>query len=125
MWFWLYVRATLASPIGSPLLQLIQYFRHGALNPQRLLDFISGEVRILAVLQEARLLVLANKPDKCFRVRLPIFRKAFEILEHGVEASPAEESHSVFGVLVKVGVEDALIHEIRLTLDREQEPAEI
>ena len=36
-----------------------------------------------------------------------------------------EQGHSILGVLVKVGIEDALIHEVGLTLDWEQHPAQI
>ncbi len=36
-----------------------------------------------------------------------------------------EESHRILGVLVKVRVEDALIHEVGFALDGEQHPAQV
>ena len=58
-------------------------------------------------------------------IGLPIFREAFEIFEDSKNAGGREESHCILGVLVEVGVEDALILEVGLPVDLENLPAQI
>src|SRR5919107_3118684 len=99
------------------LLQLIEHFRHRALHLQRLLDFISAEERILAVFKETRDLVRAHKSGEPFRVGLPVHRKALEVLEHRPDAGSAKKGHGVFSVLIEVGIEDSLVHEVRVAFD--------
>ena len=52
-------------------------------------------------------------------------RKALELLEDRVDARLGEESDGVLGVLVEVGVEDALVHEVRVAADVEEHPPEV
>ena len=66
--------------------------REARLQPKRLLDFVGGHVRVLAVLQEAGALVLADELDERRRVRLPVLREAIELLEDGVDARPEVNS---------------------------------
>src|SRR5262249_37226687 len=66
-----------------------------------------------------------DKFDECLRICLPIFRKAFEIFENCVYTRTAENCDSVFGILIKGRIEDSLIHEVRLTVNWEEYPAEI
>lgn len=49
-------------------------------------------------------------------ISLPVHRKAFEILEHGSQASRTEKRDCVFVIFVEAGVEDTLIHEIGLSI---------
>src|SRR5262249_22522664 len=51
--------------------------------------------------------------------------EAFQVLEDGVDAVLAEERHGVLGVLVEIGVEDALIHEVGFLPDVEEHPPEV
>src|SRR5215217_3845563 len=91
-WFWLYVRATLASLMfGSrALLQLIEHCGKCVLQIQGFLDFIGADVRILAVLQKTLALMLANELHESFGIGLPVHRKALEVLEDCAHARGAE-----------------------------------
>src|SRR5262250_2095542 len=104
-WSWLYVRAVLRWLMVSPRrsLQLIQHLGKGALDSQRLLDLVGRDVRILAVFDDTRTLMLADEPDEGLRVRLPVRRETLEILEDRVEAGLSEDRDRVLGVFVEVG----------------------
>src|SRR3954467_10467294 len=110
MWFWLYVRAVVAAIVPPShaarafSLQLIEHLRQRVLDLQGLLDLVRGHVRVLAILHEARALVLAHELDERLAVRLPVRREALEVLEHRIDTGLAEEGHRVLGVLVEVGV---------------------
>ena len=69
--------------------------------------------------------LLANELDEGWSIRLPVRRKALEVFEDGVDAVLRKECHSILGVFVKIGVEDALIHEVGLPFDREENPAQV
>ena len=45
------------------------------------------------------------------------FGKAFKVFEDRVDAVLREERNGVLGVLVEVGIEDALIHEVGFRTD--------
>ena len=51
--------------------------------------------------------MLAHELDEGRRIRLPICRKAFELLEDGIDTGRLEELNGVFGVLVEVGIENS------------------
>src|SRR6267142_3977750 len=107
------------------LLQLIQHFRKCVLDLQSLLYFIRAEVGILSVFQKARALVITDEPDEGLGVGLPIHREAFEVFEDCTHAGSAEECDGIFGVLVKVGIKDALIHKVGLAVNWKQYPSQI
>src|SRR5688500_18270789 len=69
--------------------------------------------------------MLTNEPHECFRIGVPVFREALEIFEDSSEAGSHKESHGVLGVFVKIGVENTLIHEVRLAFDWKQQPPEV
>src|SRR5215813_8834692 len=69
--------------------------------------------------------MLPDKFDERLRICLPVFGKTFQIFENCVYTRTAENCDSVFGVLIKVRVEDSLIHEVRLTVNWEEYPAKI
>src|SRR3954470_16847427 len=94
-------------------LHVVEHRREGLFQCQRLLDFSSRHVRILPILEEARALVFADERDEGLRVRLPINRKSFELLENRVNARTLEQLDRILGVLIEIGIEDALIHEVR------------
>src|SRR5215813_3788043 len=138
-WFWLYVRAVFVSLISSSflpplalfqaprreqnLLQLIEHLGQGALDLQGFLDLVGGDIWILPVFDKARTLVVPDELDERFRVRFPVRRKPFEVLENRVDAGLREESYRVLGVFVEIGVEDSLIHEPRVVV--EEYPAQV
>ena len=107
------------------LLHLVEHRGERRLEPERLLDLVGAHVGILPVFEEARALVLPDEFDEGRGVRLPIFGEPFEVLEDRVDAVFREERHGVLGVLIEVGVEDALIHEVRLRTDVEEHPAQV
>ena len=66
--------------------------------------------------------MFSNEPNECFGIRLPISGKSFEILKNSVHSQADEKSHGIFGVLVEVSIENALIHEVLLAVDWKQHP---
>src|SRR5712671_2039101 len=69
--------------------------------------------------------MLANKFDERRWTRLPVFWESFEILEHSVYSRCGEQRDGVLGVLVKIGVEDSLIHKVLVLADVEEHPPQI
>src|SRR5688572_25737730 len=67
----------------------------------------------------------SNERDERFRVSLPIFRKPFEIFEYSLYSDSGEERDCVLSVLVEVGIENALVHEVSLAIDREKHPTQV
>ncbi len=57
-------------------------------------------------------MVLAHELDECRGVRLPVLGEALEILEDRADARPRKDGDRVLGVLVEIGVEDPLVHEV-------------
>ena len=51
--------------------------------------------------------------------------ESFKVFEDEYSPQSSENRHRILGVFVEVGIEDALIHEIGLAFDREEQPAEI
>src|SRR5436853_2720325 len=98
-------------------LQLIEHLRKRVLDRQGFLYFVGAEKRILAVFQKARALVIADELYEGHRIGLPIHREAFEIFKDCSDASRTEERYGILCVLIKVGIEDALIHEVSLALN--------
>src|SRR5215831_14622359 len=138
-WFWLYVRAVFVSlisfsflppfaPFQAPRreqisLQLIKHLGQGVLDPQGLLDFVGGDIRILTIFDKARTLMVPDELNERFRVRFPVHRKPFEVLENCIDAGLCKESYRVLGVFVEIGVEDSLVHEPRVVV--EEHPAQV
>lgn len=106
-------------------LQLIKHFRKSTLDLQSLLDLIGADEGILAIFQEARALMFADKSDEALRIGLPIHREALKVFKNGPHASGAEKRHGILRVLVEVCIEDALIHEVGLAVNRKQYPPQI
>jgi hypothetical protein len=73
--------------------------------------------------QAAGRLVVPDELDERFRVRFPVRRKPFEVLENRVDAGLREESYRVLSVFVEIGVEDSLVHEPRIVV--EEHPAQV
>ena len=69
--------------------------------------------------------MLANELDEGGSIGLPVRREALKVLEHRREPGRPEQGHGVLSVLVKVRIEDALIHEVGLPFDREEQPLEV
>ena len=58
----------------------------GRLELERLLDLVGAHIRVLAVFQEARALVLADELDERRSIRLPVLGEALEVLEDRLDA---------------------------------------
>src|SRR5262245_178150 len=116
---------SLSASFVIALLHLVERVGEGGFEPERLLDLVGGNVRILAVFQEARQLVLTEELDRRVHVRLPVLRPALEIGEHGRDAGLEKYGKSVLDVLVEVRVENALVHEMQSGTDVEQDPAQV
>src|SRR5947208_359745 len=106
-------------------LHLVEHIRECRLEHERFLDFVCAHIGVFAVFQKARTLMLADELYECRSIGLPVRREAFEVFEDGLEPGRREQSHGILGVLVKVRIEDALIHEIGVPFDREEHPAQV
>src|SRR5687767_11903432 len=91
------------------LLHQVEHAGERRLQLQRLLDLVGTHIRVFPVFKEARTVVLANELDERLRVRLPVLGEPLKVGEDGGEAAFGEQGHGILGVLVEVGVEDALI----------------
>src|SRR3954453_16416212 len=69
--------------------------------------------------------MLAHELYERWRVRFPIHREAFQILERSVEPRAAEKRNGVFGVLVEISVEITLIHEVGFATDVKKNPSQV
>src|SRR6185369_5028198 len=109
----------------EPLLHLVEHVGEGGLDLEGLLDFVGAHIGIFPVFQKAWALVLAYELHKCRSIRLPVLGKPLEVFKDRPKAGLREKAHGIFGVLVEVGVEDALIHEVGLVFDVEEQPAQV
>src|SRR3974390_2583288 len=66
-----------------------------------------------------------NKRRERGRIRLPIFRESFKVLENGVNAVFRKQGYRVLGVPVEIGVEDSLVHEVSFLANVEQYPSKV
>src|SRR5216110_455675 len=69
--------------------------------------------------------MVADELDERLRVGLPVSGEALKIFENGSNAKLREERDGVFGVLIKVRIEDALVHEVGFAVDRKEHPAQV
>src|SRR3954463_11543330 len=69
--------------------------------------------------------MLANELDEPLGALSPVLREPFKVLKGGRDAALAEQLDGILGVLVEVGVEDALVLEIQVLADVEKLPAQI
>src|SRR5579871_4750440 len=69
--------------------------------------------------------MFTHKLDESRSICLPVSRKSLQVLKDGVDAVFGEERDRVFGVLVEVGVEDALIHKVCIGTYIEEDPAKV
>jgi hypothetical protein len=69
--------------------------------------------------------MLANEFYEGRRVRLPVCRKTLKIFEDRVDAGFLEESDRVLGIFVEVSIEYALVHEIGIAADVEENPSQV
>src|SRR5438874_12139542 len=107
------------------LLHLVEHAGESRLQPQGLLDLVGTHIGVLAVFQEARALVVAHELDERSGVRLPVLREPFEVLKDRLEASLREDAYGFFGVLIEFGVEDAMVHEVGVLADVEEDPSQV
>ena len=95
-------------------------------TPERLLHFVCSDIRIFSVFQKAWPLVVAQElGSRPARFVFQSFGPAFQIHEYGCDAGLHEKRHGILEILVKVGIENALIHEVQAGADIEQDPAEV
>src|SRR5215471_11281097 len=106
-------------------LHLIEHGGERRLQLQSFLDLVGAHVGILTVLQEARTLVFPEELDDAVRVGLPVLRPALEVHEYGGDSGLEEDRERVLEILVEIGIEDPLIHEVQARADVEQDPTEI
>src|SRR5262249_35937731 len=106
-------------------LHLVEHVGKRRLQLERLLDLFGGDKGVLPVFQEARALVFAKELADGGQVRLPVLQPSLELEECRRYARLGEEGHRILEVLVEIGVEDALVHEVETRADVEEDPAEI
>src|ERR1700683_1297086 len=106
-------------------LHLIQHSGQSRLHFESLLYLVSGDERILTIFEKARALMFAHEPNERWRVRFPIWREALKVLEDCIDAGLFKESDCIFGIFIKVSIEYALVHEIRISTDLEKDPSQV
>jgi hypothetical protein len=107
------------------LLHLVKHRGQSCLHLESLLYLVGGDERILTIFEKAWALMFAHELDECRGVRLPIHREALKIFEDGVNAGLFKESDCIFCIFVKVSIEYALVHEIRIAADVEENPSQV
>ena len=106
-------------------MHLIKHCGQRCFHSKRLLYFVSTDERILTIFQEAWALMFAHKFDECGSVGLPIHRETFQIFERGTDPETGEQGNGIFGIFVKISVENPLIHEIRFATDVKEDPSQV
>src|SRR5436305_6508741 len=107
------------------LLHQVEHFGKLRFELQTLLNFVCCCIGILTVFQKARTLVFAKEVDECWYVRLPVLGKAFKVLEDCVYSDLFKQGYGIFSVLVKICIEDALVHEVRVRSNIEENLSQI
>src|SRR3954451_1350365 len=107
------------------LLHLVEHPAECCLHAKCLLDLVRCCIRIFPVFQKAWTLVLTDEFDEGRRIRFPVHGKTLKILEHRVDPGLREKSYCILRVLIEVGIEYALIHEVSVAADVEEYPAQI
>src|SRR4051812_17193644 len=88
------------------LLHLVEGFGKGVLQPERLLNLVGRYVRIFPIFEKARAVMVPNKLDEGWHIRLPVLRKSFQVLEDRVDSALRKQSDCVIRVLVEFRVKD-------------------
>src|SRR6266536_6257898 len=70
-------------------------------------------------------MMVTDELDECRGVRFPIFWKALQIFENGVETGCRKDGNRILGIFVEVGVENAHVLEIGFPIDIEKVPSEV
>ena len=118
--------SSIESTLRGASLHLVEHRRERLLELERLLDF--GRADTYGYSPYSRKL-----GHWCSRTNLTnagafVFQSVgnpSRFSKIGVDARACEERNGVFGVLVEVGVEDALVHEVRVRADVEEHPAQV
>src|SRR6188508_1027334 len=98
---------------------MIEHGRERGLEFECLLDLVSANVWVLAIFEETRAMVIADKFNVRGWIGLPIFGKSFEVFEHRINPGRTKKRYCVLGVFVEVGIEDTLILEVGFSIDFE------
>ncbi len=106
-------------------LHLVEHCGQRCFHLKRFLYFVSTDERILTVFEKAWALMFADESDECRSVGLPIHRETFQILERGADPKTGEQGNGIFGIFVKVSVENPLIYEIRFATDVKEDPSQV
>jgi hypothetical protein len=70
-------------------------------------------------------MMITDKLDECRGVSFPIFWKALQIFENGIETRCRKDANRILGIFVEVGVENAHVLEIGFPLDLKKVPSEV
>src|ERR1700730_6676191 len=120
---WMSSNSSMARPMK--LLHLVEHVREACLELQGLLDLVRTHERIFAIFKEARAMMVTDELDECLGVRFPIFRKALQIFENGIETRFRKDVNCILGIFVEVGVENAHVLEVGFPIDVEKIPSEV
>jgi hypothetical protein len=69
--------------------------------------------------------MFAHKFDEGRGVRLPIRRETLKIFEDCIDTGLFKESDCILGIFIKVSIEYALVHEICIAADVEEDPSQV
>src|SRR5271170_1941008 len=111
-----------SSTIAPRLLHLIKHIGERRLQLEGLFDLVGAHIWVFSVFEKARTLMLADELDERGHVGFPILGESLKVFKHRIDSGRLEESHSVFGIFVEVGIKNALVHEIGLLVDIKENP---
>ena len=80
---------------------------------------------MLAVFEEARPLVVAEKLDYGRRIGRVVCGPPFEGLKGRLDARLPEEVRGILAVFIEIGIEDGLVHQVVLPVNGEDQPPQV
>src|SRR6266536_295049 len=70
-------------------------------------------------------MMVADELDECGGVCFPIFRKALQIFENGIETRCRKDANRILSIFVEVGVKNAHVLKVGFPLDVKKIPSEV
>src|SRR5262249_30033329 len=110
---------------SPPLLHQVEHIAERFSEFQRFLDFVGRDIWIFAILEKAMALMFPEKFVNSWRICFPVFRESFKVFKNSVNPRFLENRYRVLYVLVKICIENALIHEMQSRADVEHYPAQV
>src|SRR5262249_25919152 len=109
----------------SFLLHQIEHIAERFFKFQCFLDLVGRDIWIFAILEKTMALMFPEKFVNGWRICFPVFRKSLEVFKNSVNPRFLENRYRVLYVLVKICIENALIHEMQSRAEVEHYPPQV